>query len=211
FQRLSNQADTTSFDLKHLQFVSLAQHGYLETNALRSSYLYQHTVGNKSLLALIFPAQKKGHFFAVDTVRTNQMPNLKNMYTTERNAALSRASEAEDVPGEDHNFEVRIETDLRQVFRQIQRLLSAHLDEKRGPGMLVIQASLDNVSLYEGIPTLSDLPCVRLSVGAHDEPFLALDWQRMASRDILRHYLRYPSLLSKALELSRYLHLPLGE
>ena len=42
--------------------------------------------GNKSMFGLFFSSSKKATVFAVDTVRTNQMPNLNAMYTAERTA-----------------------------------------------------------------------------------------------------------------------------
>lgn len=36
------------------------------------------------MYGLFFAATGKAHIFAVDRVRTNQMPNLGNLYQTER-------------------------------------------------------------------------------------------------------------------------------
>ena len=38
------------------------------------------------MFGLFFPASKKAAVFAVDTVRTNQMPNLNALYNAEYNA-----------------------------------------------------------------------------------------------------------------------------
>lgn len=38
----------------------------------------------RSMYGLFFAATGKAHVFAVDRVRTNQMPNLGNLYQTER-------------------------------------------------------------------------------------------------------------------------------
>ena len=67
--------------------------------------------------------------FALDTVRSNEMPNLNNMYNNERNS--TNISDG-DLPEAEFTFEVKIENDVRQVYRQIQKALTAYKDEKRG-------------------------------------------------------------------------------
>jgi len=41
--------------------------------------------GSKILYGLFFPMAKKGTVFVVDTVRSDQMPNLNAMFNAERN------------------------------------------------------------------------------------------------------------------------------
>lgn len=55
-------------------------------------------------------------------VRSNQMPNLSNVYTAERTALLEKTSE-ELLPPEKHTFEVRAENDIKAVSRALQRIL----------------------------------------------------------------------------------------
>ena len=38
------------------------------------------------MYGLFFPASKKAAVYVVDTVRTNQMPNMTNLYNTEHAA-----------------------------------------------------------------------------------------------------------------------------
>ena len=93
-QRLASSSDTESFNLSQLTFKTLAHHPYLEqgVDTLKYLYIYHHKSGNKMMLALFNPPAKKVHFFVVDTVRTNQMPNLINMYNEERLKKLSQVS-----------------------------------------------------------------------------------------------------------------------
>lgn len=58
------------------------------------------------------------------------------------NYRISRGHNESDTPPSDIIFEVRIETEERQVYRQIQRALQSYRDEKRGPTMLVIQSPI---------------------------------------------------------------------
>lgn len=55
-------------------------------------------------------------------VRSNQMPNLSNLYTAERTALLEKTTE-ELLPPEKHNFEVRAENDIKAIYRALQRIL----------------------------------------------------------------------------------------
>lgn len=55
-------------------------------------------------------------------VRSNQMPNLGNLYTAERTALLEKTTE-ELLPPEKHNFEVRAENDIKAISRALQRIL----------------------------------------------------------------------------------------
>lgn len=50
------------------------------------------------------------------------MPNLSNLYTAERTALLEKTTE-ELLPPEKHNFEVRAESDIKAIYRALQRIL----------------------------------------------------------------------------------------
>ena len=82
----------SSFHLSQLTFKTLAHHPYLENgiDSLKHLYLYMHKSGNKVIIALFSPPSKRANFFVVDTVRTNQMPNLVNMYNDERSKKISQ-------------------------------------------------------------------------------------------------------------------------
>ena len=90
-QRTLATADTDSFQLSQLTFKTLAHHPYLESgiDTLKYLYIYHHKSGNKAMFALFSPL-KKANFFVVDTVRTNQMPNLVNLYNEERIKKLAQ-------------------------------------------------------------------------------------------------------------------------
>ena len=46
------------------------------------------------------------------------------------------------LPEAGHQFEIRVEKEVRHVYRDIQRLLSAYKDEKRGPTYIAVQSTL---------------------------------------------------------------------
>ena len=89
-QRALPTADD-SFQLSQLSFKTLAHHPYLESgiDTMKYIYIYHHKCGNKVMIALFLPS-KKVNFFVVDTVRTNQMPNLVNLYNEERNKKMAQ-------------------------------------------------------------------------------------------------------------------------
>lgn len=62
---------------------------------------------------------------------------------------ISRGHQESDIPPSDITFEVRVETEERQVYRQIQRTLQAYRDEKRGPTMLMIQSAIGRILKLE--------------------------------------------------------------
>ena len=103
-RQLVNDIDT--FDLGWLQYKTLSHYPYLANEGLKSLFLYHHKVGNKAMYGLFNPAVKKGLVFVLDTVRSNQMPNLTTMYANERNAV--ELNEGAKLPEENYTFEVKI-------------------------------------------------------------------------------------------------------
>uniref|UniRef100_K7GCA2 DNA polymerase epsilon catalytic subunit n=1 Tax=Pelodiscus sinensis TaxID=13735 RepID=K7GCA2_PELSI len=193
------EADT--FALEHLEMRSLAQFSYLEPGSIRHIYLYHHAQGSKALFGLFVPAQRKASVFVLDTVRSNQMPNLANLYTAERGNMAEKTGE-ELLPPDKHSFEVRAETDPKTVSRAIQRLLLAYKEERRGPTLIAVQSNWAVKQLASGIPVLEEFPMVPMRV-TDDISYAVLDWQRPAARRMIRHYLSLDTCLSQAFEMSR--------
>ncbi|XP_078523382.1 DNA polymerase epsilon catalytic subunit A isoform X2 [Lissotriton helveticus] len=200
--------ESDTFDLEHLEMRSLAQFNYLEPGSIRHIYLYHNSQGNKALFGLFIPSQRKAAVFVVDTVRSNQMPNLNNMYSTEHTAMLEKLDQ-ELLPPEKHTFEVRAETDLKTVYRAIQRLLLSYKDERRGPSLIAVQSNWDMKRLTIGIPIFEEFPLVPVRV-TDDISYSVLDWQRHGARRMIKHYLNLDSYLTQAFEMARYYHIPVG-
>jgi len=55
---------------------------------------------------------------------------------------IKRRKSEDSLPPKNLTFEIRVETDARQVYRLIQRALQDYKDEKRGPTMLSVQSPL---------------------------------------------------------------------
>ncbi|XP_040208047.1 DNA polymerase epsilon catalytic subunit A [Rana temporaria] len=200
--------ETDTFELDCLEMKSLAQYSYLEPGSIRHIYLYHNSQGHKALFGLFIPSQRKAAVFVVDTVRSNQMPNLGNMYTSEH-SSMQEKVDLELLPPEKHVFEVRAETDLKTVYRAIQRLLLSYKDERRGPTLIAVQSNWPLKRLTSGMPVLEEFPLVPVRV-TDDINYNVLDWQRHGARRMIRHYLNLDSCLSQAFEMARYYHLPVG-
>ncbi|XP_065594891.1 DNA polymerase epsilon catalytic subunit A [Cyrtonyx montezumae] len=203
---VGREADT--FDIEHLEMRSLAQFPYLEPGSIRHIYLYHSSQGSKALFGLFVPVQRKAAVFVLDTVRSNQMPNLTTMFSAERGALLERVGE-ELLPPDKHTFEVRAETDPKAICRAIQRLLLGYKDERRGPTLIAVQSNWELKRLASSIPILEEFPLVPIRV-TDDISYSVLDWQRHAARRMIRHYLNLDTCLSQAFEMSRYYHIPIG-
>jgi len=75
-----------SFELKQLNFVPIsAGFPYLDLSVIKYVYIYHHTSGTKSMIGVFITALSKATVFVVDTVRSNQMPNLNTLYGLARN------------------------------------------------------------------------------------------------------------------------------
>uniref|UniRef100_A0AC11CBA7 DNA polymerase epsilon, catalytic subunit n=1 Tax=Ovis aries TaxID=9940 RepID=A0AC11CBA7_SHEEP len=200
--------EAETFTLEHLEMRSLAQFSYLEPGSIRHIYLYHHAQGHKALFGIFVPSQRKAAVFVLDTVRSNQMPSLNTLYSTEHSLLLEKVG-AELLPPQKHAFEVRAETDLKIVCRAIQRFLLTYKEERRGPTLIAVQSNWELKRLAGEIPVLEEFPLVPVRV-ADKISYGVLDWQRHGARRMIRHYLNLDTCLSQAFEMSRYFHIPVG-
>ncbi|XP_032807748.1 DNA polymerase epsilon catalytic subunit A [Petromyzon marinus] len=216
--RQQGALDVDTFQLEQLEMRSLAQYSYLEPGTIRHMYLYHCSQGSKALLGLFIPTQRKASVFVVDTVRSNQMPNLGVVFTAERAALLASLGE-ELLPPPEHGFEVRVETDLKQAYRGLQRLLLSYKDSRKGPTLVAVESAWPSQRVRSAMPVLDDFPVVWVGgagatspAGPADDPpsLSVLDWQRQGGRHMVRAYLRVDSTLARMFDVARYLHVPVG-
>ncbi|ESO90687.1 hypothetical protein LOTGIDRAFT_217825 [Lottia gigantea] len=210
FARQMSGRETDTFEMDNLDFRTLAQFPYLETGSIKHLYFYHHACGTKQLYGLFLPMSKKGTVFVVDTVRSDQMPNITALYNAERNNKVTKGADEDSLPPAGHTFEYKLEKDIRQVYRTIQRMLSAYKDEKRGPTFIAVQSSLDFAHLVSVIPGLTDFPLVPIHIADSDNLYNVLDWQRVGCRRLFQHYLNVDIILQAMMEQCRYLHIPIG-
>ncbi|XP_053408498.1 DNA polymerase epsilon catalytic subunit A-like [Mercenaria mercenaria] len=210
FAKYMSGREIDTFELEHLEFRTLAQFSYLEPSSIKHLYLYHHACGSKMLYGLFLPMSKKGTIFVVDTVRSDQMPNLNAMFNAERNAKVSKGVDETMLPEGGHKLEYKLEKNVSQVYRTIQRILSAYKDEKKGPTYIAVQSSLDFSHLIADMPGLGDFPLVPIHITDSENLYNVLDWQRVGCRRMLQHYMNVDVILQAMIEQCRYLHIPVG-
>jgi len=61
------------------------------------------------------------------------------------------------------------------------------------------------------MPELGEFPIVTIhGLGANDNLYSTLDWQRVGARFMVRHFLAIEKVLAVSIEQCRYFHLPIG-
>lgn len=134
------------------------------------------------------------------------------------------------LPPEGVQFEVRVETNLNQVFKILSKALQSYKEERKGPTLLAIQSTMDVQELQSSIGSLGDFPQTQIFVRVRcwnylvgflvlrrvnflqdeDELYNVLDWQKLGAKALVRHYLNSESALDIMVEQCRYFHIPVG-
>lgn len=214
FIRLGTK-EMDTFSLEQLEFRTASQSSiYLQNSqtAMKKIFIYQHNIptAKKEIWGVFMPLTRKGLIIALDSVRTNQMPNVKNMYTSEHIALMKNESRQFELPPEEMNIDVLIEVDLKQVYRHIQRCLSQYKQEKKTPTMLCIQTAIDFQKFNNSMAILQEFPQVQIHIADDASLLSTLDWQRQGCRSMIRHFLNLENVINLMLDQCRYFHLPLG-
>lgn len=203
-----------NFSIEQLETRPLSQQPYLVAGGnFKRLFLYQHcsSNGKRELWGLFIPVIKKAIIICLDTVRTNQMPTMKNFYLSERSTySKTTQSDAEKIPPEDMQFEVFFEVDSKLVYRHITHLLNAFLGEKKGPSLLCVQAGISLNKLNMAIPVASEFPQTQVFIVDDASLLTGLDWQRNGTKSMLRHFFNLNSVVDLMLEQCRYYQLPIG-
>ncbi|XP_014281923.1 DNA polymerase epsilon catalytic subunit 1 [Halyomorpha halys] len=206
--------ENNTFMLQHLTFRTVAHQPYLpsgETN-LKQIYLYHHKAptGSRGFLVLFLSPVKKAVVIVLDTVKTNQMPNLSSLYKNERSTRISNGEERDKLPPEGIIFDVKFETDLKQAYRHLQAALQIYRDEKKGPTFIAIQSTHDVQLLLSAMPSLSEWPVVPIYAQDTENVYSSIEWQKLGSKLMIKNYLNLDTALALQTEQCRYFHVPLG-
>ncbi|XP_055908659.1 DNA polymerase epsilon catalytic subunit 1 isoform X2 [Eupeodes corollae] len=207
--------DCDTYNFEHLE-AKTGVHIYLEKSwkQIKKNFLYQYSsYGKRQIWGLFMPACNKTVIVVLDKVRSNQMPNINQLYSSERVNYFKKIDGAENVMEsvpEEINFDVFMEVDLAQVYRHIQRSLSKYKEDKRGPTLLCTQTSLDIKQLKAFIPMLSEFPNIKIHICDDASTLHGLDWQKQSSRTMIRHFLNFNNVVNLMLDQSRYLNIPIG-
>lgn len=204
-----------TFSLEQLEFRTPSQASiYLQNSetTIKKIFIYQHNnpTAKKEIWGVFMPLIKKGLIIALDSVRTNQMPNIKSMYTSEHIILVKNESRKFELPPEDMNIDVLIEVDSKQVYRHIQKYLTQYKQERKTPTMLCIQTAMDFQKLNSAMSVLQEFPQVQIHIADDASLLSALDWQRQGCRSMIRHFLNLENVINLMLDQCRYFHLPLG-
>lgn len=204
-----------NFSIEQLESRSLSHQSYLDKGGnLKRLFLYQHSSSNgkRELWGLFIPVIKKSIIICLDTVRTNQMPSMKNFYLAERStyAKTNTQIDVTKIPSDDMQFEVFFEVDPKLVYRHISRLLTTFSSEKKGPSLLCVQSSIALNKLNTLIPAASDCPQTQIFIVDDASLLTGLDWQRNGTKSMLRHFFNLNNVIDLMLEQCRYYQLPLG-
>lgn len=206
--------ENDQFNLDQLIFQSVGKHKYLSKKhgcTLKSLYLYHHKAssGPREIFALFITPSKKALVIVVDSVKTNLMPNLNNMYNAERLVKLEQLNNEDLLPGADFNFEVRAENDIKKVYKMVQKALQDYKNEKKGATFVAIQSE-HITNLQNNVPELNDFPLVPVHVQDVDTLFNTLEWQKTGAKALIRHFLNSERVLELMIEQCRYYHVPVG-
>uniref|UniRef100_A0A182SCP7 DNA polymerase epsilon catalytic subunit n=1 Tax=Anopheles maculatus TaxID=74869 RepID=A0A182SCP7_9DIPT len=210
--------DLDSFNIQQLEMRPITATSYLKSSTnggvnMRKIFVYQHVspTGRREMWGLFSPANKKALVIVLDTVRTNQLPTVRSLYTSERIALLTGGDENQEkmLPPPDMTFEVYMEIDAKQVYQRVTRALTAYRDEKRGPTILCLQTALGLHKLNQHLPICLEFPEVSIHIADDAALLSGLDWQRHGARSMIRHFLNLNRVLQMMLEQCLYFH-PLG-
>ncbi|XP_058812219.1 DNA polymerase epsilon catalytic subunit 1 [Topomyia yanbarensis] len=208
--------DLDSFNIQQLEMRNLSHTPYLQNGAnLRKIFLYQHSIpsGKREMWGLFLGPSKKALVIVLDSVRTNQLPTLKNLYTSERTALLKTDSEnftESNLPPSDITFEAFMEVDSKQLYQRLSQYLTSYKDEKRGPTILCIQAAMGLQKLNQLLPACLEFPETQIHIADDASLLSGLEWQRHGARSMIRHFLNLNHVVEMMLDQCRYFHLPIG-
>ena len=206
--------DTEYFDMQELTEKTLADVSYLEeenVTLLKKLFLYQFLVSGRGVTALFGTHMPKAYLFIIDPSGTNSIPNLNSMYATEWNLKKNKEDVANSsmIPPGGVTFESTVCKDPEVVNKALTKLLQNYKSEKRGPTIICYQAN--SFKLFNKVAVLhNDFPTIDLTVEDPPNLLSGLEWQKMACRWSIKHYLNFLLRYNSLVDHCRYLHIPIG-
>ncbi|KAF7265187.1 hypothetical protein GWI33_021380 [Rhynchophorus ferrugineus] len=201
-----------AFTLNELETVSLNRQPYLPKDSLKHLFFYHHRHPNKPqhMFGLFVTPLRKALIVVVDSVRTNLMPNMMNLYNNERLAKLEKLQQNALLPPESVQFEIKVEIDINQAYKLLNKALLSYKEEKKGPTILIFQTTMDVQLIQSSISAVNDFPQAQIIVKDDEDLYNVLEWQKTGAKAIVRHYLNSEAVLEIMTEQCRYFHIPLG-
>ncbi|KAL6267362.1 hypothetical protein P5V15_000437 [Pogonomyrmex californicus] len=211
-RKMADGADT--FILDQLEFKSIAFQPYLkQTESINYIFLYHHWSANRqrALWGLFLSTSKRAHVFVLDSVASNQLPNMNTLYTHERKAILEQNGEDKinRLP-KNMQFVAQVETNFQQVCRTLQAALTTYKNEGHGATIIINQTALDRTVLITEMPLLNEFPLVSTHVRDVENLYGTLEWQKVGAKMMVRHYLKSQQIVELIAEQCRFFHAPIG-
>ncbi|VBB29888.1 unnamed protein product [Acanthocheilonema viteae] len=197
----------TTYDFEQLEPDFSVQ--YLPENSVRTLFFYEHQQDSRSVMAVFNAATSEAHVVVVNKSELN-LPNLSNMYANER-ANLSADVIVSFLNRKaDMNFTVSQCVAVERGDRIIQKYIRSLHQVDSYPTMIVVQSRQQLSTLIKRLPALDSYPLIRIHASEPSSLFNVLDWQRIVLRRIIKHYFNMFLYLHQYVEVSRYLHVPIG-
>jgi hypothetical protein len=114
-----------SFKFDELEFLALSEQTYLRAGTLQCIYLYIHQDSNKLFIALFIPNSCRVFIGILDDLRENHMPNLNKLLKNECEKRLQREIDTNLLPINEHQFEVKVNTDSQNIWKRFNRIISS--------------------------------------------------------------------------------------
>ncbi|XP_031784892.1 DNA polymerase epsilon catalytic subunit A [Nasonia vitripennis] len=205
-----------NFHLDQLVYRSIASQPYLRNvKEINKIFLYHHWSASsnyrRAMWSLFLTATKTCYIFVLDTVRTDRMPNMNTLYSTEKIKAIemNEIERVDSIP-ESMTFHVKVETDVKVIYTQLQNALKNYKNEARGGTILILQTPIATSTLINKMPYLNEFPLIKAHIQDLDNLYDTLDWQRTGSKMLLRHYFKSEDVLKQLVEQARYFYAPVG-
>ena len=114
------------YQFDELESLSLSEQTYLQAGTLQCIYLYIHQDNGKLFIALFIPNNCRVFIGVYDSIRENHLPNLNKLLKSECEKRLRRGIDANLLPINEHQFEVKVDTDLQNVWKRFNKIFSWH-------------------------------------------------------------------------------------
>ena len=113
------------YQFDELEFLSLSEQNYLPSGTLQCIYLYIHQDYGKLFIGLFIPNSCRVFLGLLDSIRENHMPNLNKLLKNECEKRLQRGIDTNLLPINEHQFEVKVETDLTNIWKRFNKIIAS--------------------------------------------------------------------------------------
>jgi len=194
---------STDFETKPL----VNNDSYFNVDDFSKFYLYHSNCGVRHFIALINSSMKKINIYIVNTIKnadTNIKKVLNNLIQNDPN--LSNCIDS------NYDFSIYNETDIRIVFKNINKML---LDFKNSgsiqPGIIINYSCWNQQKLNTiGFTCLNnEFPVMDFNFDPEENNYPALDWIKICFKKMLYKFSDLKIILDFRLLLSRYCNIPL--